>query len=183
MKYILARARVCGIAVLGGALAQGAAAQSVGGISYAPLGAQSVPTMSEWALILLAVALAALAYRATRGQAGRTLKVWAAGLLACATFAAAVWNQPAIATPLVSVLLDQAGGGTAAIPSHPDLYTGDFFHDYSVQNQTPQPQRITGISLNSGLSVPPSGKSPKCTVGLVLQPNDVCNVRVYKEPT
>lgn len=183
MKQILARARVCCTLVVGGALAQGAAAQSVGGIAYAPLGAQSVPTMSEWALILLAVALAALTYRATRGQAGRTLKIWAAGFLACATFAAAVWNQPAIAVPLAAILMTQPAGGTADIPSHPDLFTGDFFHDYSAQNQTPKPQRITGISLSPGLSIPPSGPAPKCTVGLVLQPNDICYVRVYKEPT
>lgn len=177
--------RYAAVLALGLGLAQGAAAQSMGSVSYAPLAAQAqnVPTLSEWALIGMAALLAVVAFYTLRSQSARTLKVWAAGLLACTAVGATLWNTPAEAIPPpVDVVMDQPNGGTASIPHRVDLFFGDFFYIYKVQNQTSRAQRVTGVSVIPGLILlPPTGFTPQCTVGLVLQPNDMCYVRAYNQ--
>ncbi len=183
MKQVMWGVR-CGIAAMAGLLvAQGAAAQSMGTVSYAPLAATNVPTVSEWGLIFLAGLLALAAYQAMRTQGGRALKVWALGLVACGTLSAGLWNQPALAEPApAEIALNQAAGGVADIPHRTDLFFGDFFYIYTAENQTDQPQRITGVSAASGFTVlSPAGRTPECTVGLVLQPKEVCYIRLYNE--
>lgn len=183
MKRVMWGVR-CGVAAMAGLLvAQGAAAQSMGTVSYAPLGATNVPTVSEWGLIFLAGLLALAAYHAMRTQGGRALKVWALGLVACGTLSAGLWNQPALAEPApAEIALNQAAGGVADIPHRSALFFGDFFYIYTAENQTNQPQRITGVSVISGLQLlTPTGFTPECTVGLVLQPKEVCYIRVYND--
>ena len=184
MKLVNLRGARCAVAAMAGILvAQGAAAQSMGGVSYAPLAASNVPTLSEWALIGMAALLAVVAYHTLRAQGGRALKVWAAGLLACATLGATLWNTPAQAVlPPVDVVMDQPQGGTASIPHRSALFFGDFFYIYKVQNQTDRAQRVTDVSVIPGLVLlEPTGFTPECTVGLVLQPDDMCYVRVYNQ--
>lgn len=170
-------------AMVGMLVAQGAAAQSMGGVTYAPLAAANVPTVSEWALIGMAALLAVAAFFALRAQGTRTLKVWAAGLMACAAVSATLWNTPAEAVPPpVDVIMNQPNGGTASIPHRGALFFGDFFYIYKVQNQTDRPQRVIGVSVIPGLVLlEPTGFTPECTVGLVLQPNDMCYLRVYNQ--
>lgn len=180
MKQVMSRAAQRGaIALVGLLVAQGAAAQSMGSVSYAPLAAANVPTVSEWALIGMAALLAVVAYHALRSQGGRALKVWAAGLLACATLSTALWNRPAVASPApVEIVLDQMTGGAASIPHSVDLFFPPFTHVYTVQNQTAQAQRVTGVSTRPDLLLEtPTGFTPECTVGLVLQPNDRCYLK------
>ena len=180
MKQLMSRrARWSATAMLGLLVAQGAAAQSMGTVAYAPLAASNVPTASEWALIGMAGLLAVVAYHALRSNGGRTLKVWAAGLLACASLSTALWNRNAVAAPPpVEIVLDQAAGGAAIIPHNPELFSPPFTHVYTVQNQTAQAQRITGVSTRPDLLLEtPTGFTPECTVGLVLQPNDMCYLK------
>ena len=54
MKQVMLGARGSVVAMVGLLVAQGAAAQSMGGVAYAPLAASNVPTVSEWGLICLA---------------------------------------------------------------------------------------------------------------------------------
>ena len=167
------------IAMVGFLVAQCAAAQSLGSVAYAPLAASNVPTVSEWALIGMAALLAVVAYHALRSQGGRALKVWAAGLLACASLSTALWNRPAVAAPApVEIALDQAAGGVADIPHNADLFFPPFTHVYTVQNQTAVAQRVTGVSTRPDLLLEtPTGFTPECTVGLVLQPDDMCYLK------
>lgn len=170
-------------AVAGMLVAQGAAAQSMGGVTYAPLAAANVPTVSEWGLIGMAALLAVAAFFTLRAQGTRTLKVWASGLLVCAAVSATLWNTPAEAVPSpVDVVMDQPNGGTAPIPHRGALFFGDFFYIYKVQNQTDRAQRVLAVSVIPGLELlEPTGFTPECTPGLVLQPNDVCYLRVYNQ--
>lgn len=183
MKQVMLGARGSVVAVVGLLVAQGAAAQSMGSVAYAPLAASNVPTVSEWGLICLAGLLALAAYHAMRTQGSRALKVWTTGLLVCGALSASLWNHPAIATPApVEIAFDQATGGVANIPHSTDLFFGDLFHIYTAQNLTDRAQRVTGVSVISGLVVlPPTGFTPECTVGLVLQPNEVCYIKVYND--
>ena len=183
MKLVkLGLARGGAAAILGLLVAQGAAAQSMGGVTYAPLAAANVPTVSEWALIGMAALLAIVAYHALRAQGGRALKIWAAGLLACATLSAALWNGPALASVGVDVVMDQPNGGTASIPHRSALFFGDFFYIYRVQNQTDRAQRVLNVSVIEGLQLlEPTGFTPECKPGLVLQPNEICYLRVYNQ--
>lgn len=184
MKQVMSRrARWSATAMVGLMVAQGAAAQSMGSVGYAPLAASNVPTASEWALIGMAGLLAVVAYYALRSQGGRTLKVLAAGLLACASLSAALWNRPAVAGMApVEIVMDQPTGGLASIPHSVDLFVGDRFHVYTAQNLTDRPQRITSVSVNTGLMlIEPTGFTPECTVGLVLQPNEMCYVSVHND--
>jgi len=180
MKQVMSRSvRWSATAMVGLLVAQGAAAQSMGSVSYAPLAAANVPTVSEWALIGMAALLAVVAYHAMRAQGGRTLKVWAAGLLACASLSTALWNRPAVASPPpVEIVLDQATGGSASIPHNGQLFFPPFTHVYTVQNQTGQAQRVTAVTTRPDLFLEtPTGFTPECTVGLVLQPNDMCYLK------
>jgi len=183
MTRVLLGARSVAAMVLGLLVAQGAAAQSMGSVSYAPFAASNVPTMSEWALIGMAVVLAAVALYAMRAQNRRVLKMWASGLVACGALSAAFWNRPAVAEPApVEIALDQPPGGVANIPHSTELFFGDFFHIYTAQNLTDRPQRVTGVSVITGLTLlPPTGFTPECTVGLVLQPNGICYIKVYND--
>lgn len=180
MKQVMSRGvRWGATALVGLVVAQGAAAQSMGSVAYAPLAASNVPTVSEWALIGMAALLAVVAYHAMRSQGGRALKVWAAGLLACASLSTALWNRPAVAGPApVEIVLDQATGGVASIPHNAQLFFPPFTHVYTVQNQTAVAQRVTGVSTRPDLFLEtPTGFTPECTVGLVLQPNDMCYLK------
>lgn len=183
MKQVMWGSRFGVTAVVGLLVAQGAAAQSMGSVAYAPLAASNVPTLSEWALIGLAGLLAVVAYHAVRAKGGHVLKVWAAGLLACASLSAALWSNPSVAGAApIEITLDQPGGGVASIPHSTDLFSGDLFHIYTAQNLTDRAQRVTGVSVITGLVVlPPTGFVPECTAGLVLQPGDVCYVKVYND--
>ena len=183
MKQVMVGVRCSVVAMVGLLVAQGAAAQSMGSVSYAPLAASNVPTLSEWGLVCLAGVLALAAYCAMRTQGSRALKVWTTGLLVCGALSASLWNRPAVAIPPpVEISFDQSAGGVANIPHSTDLFFGDFFHIYIAKYLTDRAQRVTGVSVIAGLTVlPPTGFTPECTVGLVLQPNEVCYIKVYND--
>lgn len=179
MKQVMLGARASVVAMVGLLVAQGAAAQSMGSVSYAPLAASNVPTVSEWGLIGMAVLVALAAYHAMRAQGSRALKAWTTGLLVCGVLSASLWNHPAIATPPpVEIALDQSTGGVADIPHNAELFFPPFTHVYTVQNQTAVAQRVTGVSTRPDLLLEtPTGFTPECTVGLVLQPDDMCYLK------
>lgn len=159
-------------ALLLSTLAWAAPGDIVATITYAPLsaGAQAVPTLSQWGLAALALALAALAPRLLRGG---MLRAVALGLLAGAALLAAPWSAPAMARPSDETALDQPGGGTAQLLWQSMLGSGDFFYPYALVNTTGKPQRITAIEIRGYRLLDPDD-AQTCQLDMVLRPGDTC---------
>src|SRR3989344_3595101 len=69
-------------------------------------------------------------------------------------------------------------GRRCDIPHNAELFFPPFTHVYTVQNQTAVAQRVTGVSTRPDLLLEtPTGFTPECTVGLVLQPDDMCYLK------
>ena len=180
MRKFMLLTRSCGVALLGTAMAQVASAQSMGGVGYSPLAAQNVPTLSEWALMGMVMLLGMVAYLAMRIQRRGASKLLGLGAMALVALSSAAWNRPAAAVVVPDALMSIAAGGTADLPHRSALFSFPWTYVYQVQNQTGQAQRVTAVTSISGVSVEsPAGSNPECTVGLVLQPNDVCYVKLH----
>ena len=156
----------------------------VGTISYAlAAAAQPVPTLAQWAVVLLSLLLVPLAWRAARGRLA-CLALAGPGLLAAALLLAAGWSERAQAQPMApgDVLLDNPAGGTADIPycAALDSHFADFMCGYEVGNATGQPVRITGIALTPEHTDREPMDTPRCTAGLVLAPGEGCYLLVSK---
>ena len=137
-----------------------------GTVGYGPL-AIAVPTLGEWSLVLLALLLAAVAYRVLRGRVGGRLlsQLFLAGGVAAAGLAGhgLVRQAEAVAFPE----LDNATGGSVTV-----------YGWATLDNVTSVPLRINAVTPNSGSRVksPPAAGTPECAVGTVVQPADSCNV-------
>lgn len=153
----------------------------VGTVTYAPLAAaQAVPTLSQWSLAALALALAALARHLLRHRGNGVVRTLVPTLFACAALLHMPWVGQAIALSLSEVVLDNPAGGVADIPDHPDLETSfmDYLHMYEVRNTTDRPQQIRGISVTSIHRILGPNDESKCTVGQMLEPMATCYLRV-----
>jgi len=166
------------------ALAQ--AQPPVGSITYAGAlapAAQPVPTLGQWAVVVLSLLLLPLAWRAARGRLA-CLALAGPGLLAGALLLAAGWSERAQAVPvgMGDVLLDNAAGGTAAVPYHAALDTpfADYMHQYEVANATGQALRITAVTLAPPHEARAHGDTPRCAPALVLAPGQSCYLLVAK---
>ena len=118
-------------------------------ITYGPLsaGTQAIPTLSQWGLAVLVLALAVLAPRLLRSARGGMLRAIALALLAGAALLAVPWSTPAMAQIGMSVgghdadaALGQPGDGTAQLPWQPALDSGDFYYRYTLRNTSGKPQ-------------------------------------------
>lgn len=66
----------------------------VGAVAYAPLAAAaSVPTLSQWALAALVLAITGLGGHLLRRRGGSTLRALVPGLLAAAALLAMPWTR------------------------------------------------------------------------------------------
>jgi hypothetical protein len=158
MRAVLAVAASC-------TAAAAQAGTPVGGtIVYGPL-TSSVPTLGGWALPLLALLVAAMAYRVLRGRVGGRLLahllvvggVAAAGLAGRGLVPSAEASAPVLSLSSPSGASAHVGAGLV-----------------EVINVTPVPQKIQAILPDQDSTVSGAAPSPQCTVGLVLPPQGHC---------
>lgn len=155
-----------------GALAIGSVAQAGiaygGAVGYGPEAA-AVPTLSEWMLMGMGLLLVAVAYRVLRtrvsGRLWSTLTLVGGAAMVAASGHSLVGEVRAAAP--TDVAMSQPGGGTVEV--YQDL-------TIKVTNTTAQRQIVRSITPYEGFtSVEPEG-SPRCTVGMVVQPSAYCYV-------
>lgn len=143
-----------------------------GAIDYGPL-ATSVPTLGVWALLLVALLVAVLAYRVLRERVnGRLLSnVVLVGSAAAAGVAGHDLMQRAEAGGEInSVNLSSVSGGSV---NGTDLT--------QAINTSGIPQQIKAIRPAKSVQVI-SAPTPQCQVGAVVQPGAQCNVQfVYPD--
>ena len=153
-------------------------------LTYGPLsaGTQAIPTLSQWGLAVLVLALAALAPRLLRSARGGMLRAIALALLTGAALLAVPWSTPAMAQIGMSVggddadaALDQPGGGTAQLLWQPALGWGDFYYRYTLQNTSGKPQQIRTTDVRGYRLLNPDGANT-CKPGMVLQPDATCTL-------
>lgn len=145
---------------------------SVGGaIDYAPLSSNlaAVPTLGEWMLVLMALLLAVVTYRALRGRVnGRLLSnLTLAGGAVAASAAGHGLIQEAWATYADEQNMSSTSGGTVEAIQYWTRLT----------NTSGVPLKITAIRPNEwSRVVSPPPAAPECTVNLVISPGNACNV-------
>ncbi len=166
-KFFAARSLPAAMVLLLGSSAWAGTAPG-GSVDYGPLpGATSVPTLGEWTLVLLALLLAVVAYRALRGRVnGRLLSnlILAGG---AATVVGHGAIQEAEALVLNEVNMSAPGGGTVS---------GTYV--MQLTNTSGVPLQIKAIRPNEGVSIvaPPEENLPECTVNAVIAPSAKCSV-------
>ncbi len=146
-------------------------------ISYAPVTPASVPTLSEWALLALALVLALGTAWSLYKKAGRgTTAVLA---LATALVLGTVTGQDVMgrAEARLAPTLSLAGGGTTSAFSYSEFGTST--SGLQITNTSGVALQITAITLTvdsapTTPSVP--ANTPQCTVGLVLPAGQSCYV-------
>ena len=168
---------------LGGALAAWGVAPNAwagvpGTIDYGPLPmATSVPTLGEWALVLMALLVMVVAYRALRGRVnGRLLThLLLGGGLAAGGLASGHWVQSAQAVVDPEVLLTVASGGSVNVIQ--------VNVPVKVTNNAGVALQIKALHANyEGVSwVEPNEGAPQCQVGTVLQAGGSCYVQLAAE--
>ncbi len=156
-------------------------------ITYAPVNATSVPTLSEWALLGLALLLAAAAAHMLRNKTGG--KPLASVLLAFALTlgtlsghqligeANAVVFTPCVnpsgnpADPNVVCSLSSASGGV--------IHVVNAGSNVPVTNVTGVPQQVVSVLATSYFAVGTPTLAPgevQCVAGLVVAPSGICYV-------
>ena len=158
-------------------MASGAWAGNAGGtIDYGPLPtAASVPTLGEWSLVLMALLVMVVAYRAVRGRVnGRLLThLLLGGGLAAGGLASGNWVQSVQAMVQTDFPMTVASGGTVTVTTYNELVT--------VTNTSAVPLKITRMqtSTESMTWVDPDGETPRCEVGTIVQAGAKCYVKLY----
>ncbi|WP_169458034.1 midcut-by-XrtH protein [Ottowia thiooxydans] len=145
-------------------------------IDYEPVPAQvpvvtAVPTLGEWTLILLAVLLTVVAYRALRGRVnGRLLSnlVLVGGAVAATAAGHGLIGQAeAVVETPAELNLSSATGGSV----NGDEWT-------RLTNTSGVKLRIKAINPGSwNIMTPPPSEFPECQVGTVLSTNGKCDIR------
>ncbi len=155
------------LALSGSALAHAGIAPPGGSIDFAPL-AVAVPTVGAWALGLIALLLAAVAYRVLRGRVGGRLMahlVLIGGALVAA-FAGDGVVREAAAIAASDQAMASATGGTVS---------GTYW--VRATNTSSATLRVTAIRPNAGVILrSPPPESPECTVGAQVAAGAKCNV-------
>lgn len=173
---MIQRFRVRGSALLLGLLGGGGvwAQQADGSITFSatPMEAASVPTLSEWGLILLAVGVGLYAMRAIkRSGHGGTAASW---LWACAIAVVLGGGLVGSHRAYSSIGLDAAYQVGLA-----QGFRADF--DVPVINDGGQDLYVARIQAASGFSIVAPDTSPRCVLGTRIPANSnspVCYVKV-----
>ena len=144
-----------------------ASAQSM---TYGPA-TSSIPTLSEWGLLLTSLALAVASFFALRKHGSKTIA--SVVVVMAAAFGVAGGHRViSEAEARIGFSMDFAGGGT--IDFTPATGAGD----YEVIANGTVPMRIISMSFTSMTTT----SQPTCTVGLVLAaPSGVCFVK-FRDP-
>ena len=134
-------------------------------ITYAPA-STSVPTVSEWGLMLMSVVLAVAAWLVLRRQNSKALMAWAmVASLALAIGGSGRWISEAWAIPSPS--MTNNNGGTLDL----SVFSGG--GEFPINGNQNIPMRIVDLTPTS-LS---TTGTPTCAVGLVVPYGGVCYVR------
>ena len=148
-------------------------------IDYGPAPTSTaVPTLGEWTMVLLALLVSVVAYRALRGRVnGRLLSNLAlAGGALAATVAGhgLIGKAEAIVETPTAINLMSAGGGSVDAPYWSRL-----------SNTSGVPLQIKAITPKSWTELlPPPSEWPRCKVGTVVMPNAKCDTNfTYAPPT
>ncbi|WP_234384361.1 midcut-by-XrtH protein [Paracidovorax avenae] len=166
-----AMAAACGFL----AISQAAFAAPGIAVTYAPVtqSAASIPTLSQWGLALLSLALVVVMYRTLRKAAnGRPIAgLMLAGALALAMGSAGDWISLSFAGADGAALSNKAGG---------TILVSDLT---IVGNTSGVTQQIIKIEVPSGFTAGavPNGLPAACAVGTTLAANESCTVS-YRPP-
>lgn len=152
-----------------------------GTIDYEPLAAAtSVPTLGEWGLVLMALLVAVVAYRALRGRVNGRLLVHLllGGGLVTGGLAGGdlVKSARAVSAGPFEVKMTQASGGSVVVT--------DYGSVVKVSNDARVPLRIKARTIDEGFNWGnPSPSSPECKAGVVVPVGGACYVVVEPELT
>lgn len=141
-------------------------------VSYAPGTATSVPTLSEWAMFGLALALAALAVYTLRKKRGA--KPLASVILAFGLALGGIAGNKLIGNAYA--LSPECSADNACSMNNPaggTVTTGPTGVTVTITNATGVVQNVTGVIPNGSAIVDPSST---CVVGLVVQPGGTCTI-------
>ncbi len=162
-----------------------AQAQSIG-ITYAPMNATSIPTLSEWAMLVLALLLAAVAIYTLRNKTGgkplASIILVTALALGGMTGNKLMGNANAAISPSQScnstVRGDPWGPCDLTSASGGTIYTYIAPYDVPITNTTAVAQQITAVAFVPYFSPDTPLTQPQCVPGVtVLQPQGICYVR------
>ena len=138
-----------------------------GTITYGPSAATPVPTLSGVMLIMLALLLAAIAFRILRQKDNHAGRMMVLSLLAVGTLASGLSGVKLIDNAYADPILEELtnpNGGTLVIDNN-DIY--------EIRNATSGTATILNIQFN-GCENLPAPDVPKCTVGLELADTESC---------
>lgn len=144
-------------------------------VDYAPLpNAAAVPTLGEWTLILMALLMSVVAYRALRGRVnGRILSNTAliTGTLAATLAGHGLVKEVEAAMGYQDYEMSIRTGGTI-----------DGINMMKLINTSGVPQQIKAIRLTGPypVRVPPQDEAPECNVNLVVAPGNNCYMIVQQ---
>ncbi|MDA8451285.1 midcut-by-XrtH protein [Acidovorax sp. NCPPB 3859] len=174
MKKIFSSIRAAGRFAMFGALAYATSAMAEPAIEvvYSPniaaSGSQPIPTLSQWGVVLLSLAVVVVMYRSLRkARGGRPI----AGLLLAGGLAIAMGGSGLVGKSFAAIdslnLSDPAGGSV-----FPSLGETKFVNTSGVTQQikqisAPQPTYVVLTPSNT----------PQCQVGTVLSPGSSCFLR------
>lgn len=149
-----------------------AQAETVGYIDYIPVTPTSVPTLSEWGLVTLAIALAVGSYVVLRkGDTGKHLaSVVAMGMGLLIAGSGLMVIRDAHANGFPSVYLSQPTGGRADI-----VDTGN---KHVVNNSGVALRITTLLPANVDVNFVDPDLLPRCTTETTLQPYEECVVKL-----
>ena len=145
-----------------------------GTIDYAPLAA-AVPTLGQWSLALIALLIAAVAYRVLRGRVGGRLmsNLLILGGAAVATFTGHGLVREAAALAVHDLTMSSPSGGSVS---------GTYW--VRLTNSSGVTLRVTDIRPNEGVSIDsPPPETPECTVGTQITTGNKCNVYFVYAPS
>lgn len=134
-------------------------------------GVQSVPTLSEWGLIAMALLVAVMAYRALRSVLPRQplAVLFLAGVLGMSMFGNTELMLKAMAETTDSFLYEPEGGVFGI---------GNKTGEVRLVNGTAAPQQIKRMESRNAHSLSIPSQSPPCEVGTVLQKDAACYLKI-----
>ncbi|MDP3497453.1 MAG: midcut-by-XrtH protein, partial [Candidatus Nitrotoga sp.] len=141
---------------------------TVGNITYGPVVAQPIPTLSGPMFVVLGLLLAIIAFRALRAHsAGRPLaSITAAGIFALSATSGNQLIQYAQAI-MPALTFDNSTGGTLNV---------GVVGEHQVLNNSGQPQRVISVTATPPAIDSPTSQQPRCVAGLTVQINATCYV-------
>jgi hypothetical protein len=150
-------------------IASNAFAEDAGSLVYVPTNSQSIPALSNWMLLVLALLIFVAAFRVTRGKiSGTPLSIITALITATVVYATGtelLSDAHANLTPIVN--LTNPSGGTVPI-------SGGTLNEYT--NTSGIALTISSITLPSFCPEFPHHRLNECSENLSLAPNDSCEI-------